>query len=89
MEKQLLRERLEQLDAELKQTESLDDNEREVLRRLARDIQEVLGRGDEHLQKYEGLGERLKEAVAQLEASHPAATLRMRQVIDQLSFMGI
>ena len=49
MEKQLLRERLEQLDAELKQTESLDDNEREVLRRLARDIQEVLGRGDEHL----------------------------------------
>ena len=39
--------------------------------------------------KYEGLGDRLKEAVARLEASHPAATMLMRRVIDQLSFMGI
>jgi hypothetical protein len=38
---------------------------------------------------YDGLGGRLREAVAQLEASHPEATLLMRQVIDSLSYMGI
>jgi len=31
----------------------------------------------------------LKDAVAQLEAFHPEATLLMRQVIDQLAYMGI
>jgi hypothetical protein len=89
MDKQPLRGQLEELDAELKRTESLDDGEREVLRRLEGDIREVLAREGDQPQKYEGLGERLREAVAQLEASHPTVTMRMRQVIDQLSFMGI
>ena len=89
MDKQPLRGRLEELDAELKRTESLDEGEREVLRRLESDIQELLAREGDHPQKYEGLGERLREAVAQLEVAHPAVTMRMRQVIDQLSFMGI
>ena len=89
MGQQTLRAQLERLDAELRRTESLDDDEREVLRRLERDIREALGREGEHPQAYEGLGERLREAVARLEASHPAATMMMRQVIDQLSFMGI
>lgn len=41
------------------------------------------------MEHYSGLGERLKEAVAHIEASHPELTLRMRQVIDQLAYMGI
>ena len=89
MDKQTLRGQLEELDAELKRTASLDDSEREVLRRLERDIREILAREGDHPQEYEGLGERLRESVAQLEASHPAVTMRLRQVIDQLSFMGI
>lgn len=89
MDQQPLREQLEKLDAELGRAESLDDNEREVLRRLSTDIKELLGREGDNPQKFEGLGERLRDAVAQLEASHPTATLLMRQVIDQLSFMGI
>jgi hypothetical protein len=89
MEKQTLRGQLEGLDAELKRTESLDEGEREVLRRLEGDIRQILAREGDQPQKYEGLGERLRESVAQLEASHPAVTMLMRQVIDQLSFMGI
>jgi hypothetical protein len=89
MEKQTLRGQLEELDAELKRTESIDEGEREALRRLEGDIREILAREGDHPQEYEGLGERLRETVAQLEASHPAVTMRMRQVIDQLSFMGI
>jgi hypothetical protein len=52
-------------------------------------VREVLNREDEHAEHYRGLGERLDETVAQIEASHPRITLLMRQIIDQLSFMGI
>jgi hypothetical protein len=89
MDKQQLREQLEQLHAELQQVDVLDDNEREMLQRLTRDIKEVLERKEEHPQHYSGLGERLKESVAQLEATHPRTTMLMQQVIDQLAFMGI
>lgn len=33
--------------------------------------------------------DRPKEAVTQLEASHPQVTLLMRQVIDQLGYSGL
>jgi hypothetical protein len=89
MEKQILRNRLEELDAELRRAETLDEGEREVLRRLEGDIRSVLSREGDRPQNYEGLGARLRESVAQLEASHPTVTMLMRQVIDQLSFMGI
>ena len=89
MERQPLREQLERLDAEIRRAQSLDEQEREALDRLAGDIREALAREGEHTQPYEGLGDRLKDAVAQLESSHPAATMLMRQLIDQLSFMGI
>jgi hypothetical protein len=48
-----------------------------------------LARQEEGAEHYGGLGEGLREAVAQLEASHPEATLRIRQMIDQLAYLGI
>ncbi len=89
MDKEALRTRLEELHAELQQVESLDANEREMLQRLAQDVEAALSREDNRTQQYDGLSTRLKEAVAQVEASHPRATMLMRQVIDQLSYMGI
>jgi hypothetical protein len=89
MDNQQLRSQLEQLHAELQQVDVLDDNEREMLRSLEREIRETLERGEEHPQHYSGLDERLRGAVVQLEASHPRTTMLMRQVIDQLAFMGI
>jgi hypothetical protein len=89
MDKQELHEKLERLHTELKRAESSDSNQREILQQVVTDIQKMLARQGEATEHYRGLGERLKEAVAQLEASHPEATLRMRQVIDQLSYMGI
>ncbi len=89
MDKQQLREQLEQLHAELAQVKTLDSTEAEMLQHLARDIREVLEREENQAQHYSGLGERLKESVARLEASHPLATERMRQVIDQLAYLGI
>ena len=90
MDKQQLHERLQQLHAELDQVECSDANQRQILQKVASDIQDLLARqegsGTEH---YRDLGERLKEGVAQLEASHPEATLRIRQMIDQLAYLGI
>jgi len=57
--------------------------------KVVSDIQDILARPEGHTEHYRGLNERLKDAVAQLEASHPEATLLMRQVIDQLAYMGI
>ena len=89
MDKQQLHEKLEQLHAALDGVEGADSDQREILQKVASDIQDLLARQEEEAERYRHLGERLKEAVAQLEATHPEATLRMRQVIDQLAFMGI
>ena len=89
MDKETLREQLQELHAELGQVESLDVNEREMLQNLAKDIQEVLRREDDRTEHYRSLGARLREVVAQVEASHPRATMLMRQVIDQLAYLGI
>ena len=89
MDKQQLHEQLEQLHAALHQVDFSDNNEREILQKLGSDIQEILARQEARTEHYQGLGKRLKDAVAQLEASHPEATLLMRQVIDQIAYMGI
>ena len=89
MDKHQLREQLERLHAELAQVRTLDRTEAEMLQHLAEDIQEVLEREENHPQHYRGLGDRLKEGVARLEASHPRATEAMRQAIDQLAYLGI
>lgn len=89
MDERQLREELERLHAELRQSDSEDEGKREALRTLTSDVGEVLGRQDNRPHHYRGLRERLGESVAQLEASHPEATLLMRQVIDSLSYLGI
>jgi len=89
MDKQELHRQLEQLHAELAQAETLDSTDAEMLRHLASDIREILERKENQAQHYGGLGDRLKEAAARLEASHPRATEVMRQVIDQLAYLGI
>jgi hypothetical protein len=89
MNNETVRELLEQLHGELNQTETVDEHQRELLRTLENDIQELLGREQNQPHHYRGLRERLKEAVAQLEASHPQVTLLMRRAIDSLAFLGV
>ena len=89
MDKLQLREQLERLHAELAQVKTLDSTEAEMLQHLGEDIREVLEREENQPRHYTGLGDRLKEGVARLEASHPRATEAMRQAIDQLSYLGI
>lgn len=89
MNNEQLRAQLEQLHAELQQADALDPQQRERLQARANDIEQLLKREEIKPHHYTGLGERLSEDVAQLEASHPQITLLMRRVIDSLAYLGI
>jgi hypothetical protein len=89
MNDEQLREQLEHLNTELQDAESLDPGRRELLQGLAGNIQELLARSESEPDHYRTLGERLKEGVSELEASHPKITLLMRRAIDSLAYLGI
>jgi hypothetical protein len=63
--------------------------QRELLQTLADEIQALLKRDEIQRHHYTSLSERLNDAVAELEASHPQITLLMRQTIDSLAYLGI
>jgi chaperonin cofactor prefoldin len=90
MDKQQLQPRLEELHNELKQIDSVDENERQVLQKLIGDINKLIEAGDtDQHHVYDRLGEGLREGIERLEASHPRATMLMGQVIDALAKIGI
>jgi hypothetical protein len=89
MNNEQLRAQLEQLHAELQQADAIDPQQRDILQARANDIEQLLKRVEIKPHHYTGLGERLSEDVAQLEASHPQITLLMRGVIDSLAYLGI
>jgi uncharacterized coiled-coil DUF342 family protein len=90
MDTQNLREQLEQLHRELQQVRPVKDTDRRTLQQLMADIKVLLEQRDGYpMEKYSGLAERLKEGVAQLEASHPTVTMLMGQTIEMLAKMGI
>ena len=60
-----------------------------VCSRQADEIQALLKRDEIQRHHYTTLSERLNDAVAELEASHPQITLMMRQTIDSLAYLGI
>jgi DNA repair exonuclease SbcCD ATPase subunit len=90
MDNQQLHERLQELHSELQRIDSLDENGARVLRQLSDDIQELLDHSREHAEhKYKTLGERLRNGIDLLEASHPEVTMLMGQAADVLAKMGI
>jgi hypothetical protein len=89
MDKQL-RERLEELHAELASTESIDDQSMELLDSVLDDIRTLLERvGDAPAEEPEGLVERLREATRQFEETHPTLAAAVGRVMDTLSNLGI
>ena len=89
MKNEELRTQLEKLHDQLHQADSLDLQQRELLQTLADEIQVLLKRDENQRHHYTSLSERLNDAVAELEASHPQITLLMRQAIDSLAYLGI
>ena len=87
MDSQQLHALLEQLHAELKQAESVDEPDKQLLHSLMNDIQNVLAQSsDESL--YPPLSQQLAQALKQFEVSHPALTLALGKALDILSGAG-
>jgi len=89
MDAEKLQTQLELLHAELLHADSLEPQHRDILQKLADDIEQLLKRDQIRPHDYQRLSEKLREQIAQLEASHPRITLLMRQAIDSLSYLGI
>ena len=87
MDHEKLRSDLEKLHGELKSITSLDEDEQKLLRQLESDIEGLLSTGN--LQPDQDSQQRLSEALAQIEASHPRVTLLMRQMVDSLAYLGV
>jgi hypothetical protein len=71
MKNEELRSQLEKLHNELHQSPAIDSQHRELLQTLADEIQALLKRDDIQQHHYTSLSERLNDAVAEPEASHP------------------
>ena len=89
MDKQKLHEQLERLHADLQQIKAPDTDDREVLSSLAQDIKRILEHEGSDREEYQGLIDRLSDAITKFEAAHPRTTLLMRQVLDQIAYLGI
>ena len=89
MNHQQLRTDLRKLHNELRSIKSLDQEEQKMLRLLESDIEELLARDDDNLKTARDSRQRLSEALAQVEASHPRVALLMRQMVDSLAYLGI
>jgi len=89
MDKQQLHQSLEQLHTDLQHAQSVDDNERELLQSLMKDIQELLNRSEASTQHYHSLGERLSASLLRFELSHPALTTSIAEAVEALNRIGI
>ena len=83
-----LTELLEQLHNELDSTEAVDEKGRELLRALNTDIRELLERS-EGGQTADSMFERLQDTIDHFEASHPALTSTLSNIMTVLNNAGI
>lgn len=86
---QKLRNDLQKLHGELQAIKSLDEDERQMLRRLDSDIGELLASDDTALRPDLDSRQRISESLALVEASHPRVTLLIAQMVDSLAYLGI
>jgi phosphoglycerate-specific signal transduction histidine kinase len=89
MDHERLRSDLQKLHTELRAIKSLDEGEQKLLQQLDSDIEGLLSKDDDNLQPDDDSRQRLSEALAQVEASHPRVTLLMRQMVDSLAYLGV
>ena len=86
MSEKKIRELLEELDQELSRNEELDDETLEAVRRLDRDIDEVI-RSTE--QKNSPVLDDAIALEARFAATHPVAERLVRELINVLGRMGV
>lgn len=85
-----LREQLEQLQAEIKQAHSVDDEGKALLQDLEADIHDLLARSqEESVQVQPSTIQGLQDSLAHFEVSHPSLTALISNLLETLSNAGI
>jgi len=87
MPKQALREQLKTLHTELASVENLDEELHALLRRVAADIEKVLG--DEETVEAHSRRAQLEEIAVKFEADHPRLASVLGELADTVSKLGI
>jgi len=88
MLKEQLKNKLQELHIELKQTESVDEKSKVLLEKLEKEIQQVLERSEEE-SWYDELFEKLEDEVEVLEKTHPSIFSAIKNITTILSNIGI
>ena len=84
------RKLLEDLKTQIGQTEPLDEKGRELLRRLDKEIHELLENSeDDLLEAPAATIKRLQESIEHFEDTHPSLTMTLSQMLTVLSNAGI
>ncbi|MFO0911986.1 MAG: DUF4404 family protein [Pirellulales bacterium] len=83
-----LQQLVSELETELSGVEATAPETRELLRRLAMDVERALAQPSESLSGGSWL-DRLKESARDMESSHPQLAGMLNQVIDALAHIGI
>ena len=85
-----LKQSLEKLHEELRNTSNIDAESKEMLKKLIKDIREVLDKTEPPSgKKHQSVLEDLKEAAEKFEVSHPALAGAINLVINGLQSLGI
>lgn len=90
MDDQELRKLIEQLHAEIQNTQPVDEKGQKLLLQLESEIQELLGQNAGNGNPvHPSTIQRMEEALDQFEASHPALTALLSRLLEGLSNAGI
>ncbi|MCB9134103.1 MAG: DUF4404 family protein [Anaerolineales bacterium] len=86
MDTQKLHDLLHQLQTEIENTDTLDEQDVQLLKDLDEDIRALLARAGAPEDTFT---ERLESALYDFEATHPTLTVAISKVLDSLSGAGI
>ena len=90
MDDQELRKLIEQLQAEIQNTHTVDKEGQELLLHLDAEIKVLLGREDVNVTPiHPSTLKRLEEGLDHFEISHPALTFLLSKLLESLSNVGI
>jgi chromosome segregation ATPase len=87
MEEKDLNSLLKQLRAELTSVKAMDQQGRELLRDLDKEIRAFLEKSEDELD--DSLLERLQDSINHFEATHPRLTTALSQLLNALNNAGI
>ena len=90
MDNKIDRELLQQLRDEIKNTQTVDEKGRDLLRDLDGDIRALLERSEEHPdEEHSFVIQNLENTLTHFEVTHPELTVLVSKLLDTLSNAGI